>query len=303
MKFSLGRVVLALGLVLILGAGGCESFNRMWGSPAGTEVAQTHSRAPAGPAPAYSAVAQQYDSTIARLGRLYARANIRVSYYDEHGELQTEDPEGQLQVVRPNRLLLSLGKAGKTLFLFGCDAERYWWFDLTDADKSFAAVGRHDLFNEETSRRIGLPLRPLDLIRVLAVTPLDPKAPGATQWSNDGTQIGITTMTESGGYQRLWLDRNSLLPVSMELFGPRPGRKLLLTADYEGTERVDLYDGSRRPLVRSRIYINDLVSKTKARMTLTGLRDHGVTDKAFDFDVLRKNFPVAQVIDLDRERK
>ena len=72
-----------------------------------------------GPAPDYSEVAIRYNRRVDRLDRFFARANLNVTYFDQDGEKRNEQPEGRLQVIRPDRLALSLGRAGQTLFWFG----------------------------------------------------------------------------------------------------------------------------------------------------------------------------------------
>lgn len=292
------RLVLSIGGVgaaLLIGAG-CESTSStasLAGGPDRGGVVR--------PGPVYQDVATAYNRRVEQLDRVFARANLSITYFDEHGERQKEDPEGRLQVVRPDRLALSLGKAGQTLFWFGCDPAQYWWFDLSDNSRRIAAVGRHDRFDQSASRRIGLAVRPLDLIGVLGITPLDTAGPGATQWSEDGTLIGITTPIARRGWQRLWVDPKTYVPRTIEIFDQQ--RQLVLIADHEGLEAVEQTrtgSGGRAPQISGRITASHVDSGTDIRLTLTGARDGPISDKAFDLPTLLEKYSVEEVIDLDR---
>lgn len=249
-------------------------------------------------APAYAEVAKSYNLRVERLDRLFARANLRVTYFDAEGEQKTEQPEGRLQIIRPDRLALSLGKAGQTLFWFGCDASRYWWLDMSERSKSLAAVGSHEKFDATTARRIGIAIRPLDLIRVLAITPLDPALPGATQWSDDGTQIGVTTPIGRRGVQRVWINPTTFLPKTVEVFDEK--RQLVLIADHEDVESVEQTRGGVvTPQVSARVNVFHIESQTEARITITGARDGPISDKAFDLKTLMEKYEIERTIDLD----
>lgn len=296
--------MMAALLGVMLTTGGCGLFG-----PKGEEELETGKALvkPGKPVPTYAEMARRYNERVEPLHKLFGRANIRLSYFDEHGEKKTEEPEGRLQVVRPDKLALSLGKAGQIMFWFGCDSEKYWWFDLSESDKRVLAFGRHDLYTEQIGQRIGIALRPLDLIRVLGIVPLDPDAPGATQWSRDGARIGVTTALTTGpgsgaasrGFQRIWINPSDDMPVSIEIYDPQ--KKLILTATHTGQEPIELETGRYRPPMAAQILVDHLPSKTQARLTLTGLKDSGVSSKAFDLTTLLDKYPVDRQIDLDKK--
>ena len=286
---------MVLGLMVM---GGCPS------QPKGdVEPAQVVRK---DPPPRYADAAARHNERVKYLDRVLARANIRLTYFDEGGEEHTENPEGRLQVVRPDRLALSLGKAGQTLFWFGCDGERYWWIDLSDRNKRVAAVGRHEKFDDQTARRIGLPIKPLDLIRLLGVSELDVNAAGVTQWSADGTQVGVTTPLGARGWQRMWLDAETFEVREVEIFGR--DRALVLSAVHEdgpeGPEYVEFtrdVAGARQShaSMPSRVYITHVPTGTEARLTISGVKDGPISDKAFDLSVLLEKQGVDRVIDVD----
>lgn len=284
-------------MVSVLMLTGCGLFGEK------TEDLQTGdspSVKPAKAPPPYLDMCARYNERIEPLKKMFARANIRLTYFDENGEKKTEEPEGRLQIVRPDRLALSLGKVGQIMFWFGCDQQQYWWFDFTDSSNRVLAFGRHDRYSDEVGKRIGVAMRPQDLIRVLGIVPLDARAPGATQWSKDGSQVGITSAIGTRGFQRVWVDPRTDMPTSVEIFDAQ--KKLVITAKHTGEEPIELASGRYRPPIASQITVMHWASKTEARLTLTGIKDSGVSDKAFDLKTLIETYPVDRQIDLDQAR-
>lgn len=289
-----GPTAVLAGLLIL---GGCGLFG---GSEGGLNDASKPGAVNTAPLPSYADMARRYNERIEPLSKLFARANIRLTYFDENGEQKTEEPEGRLQIVRPDRLALSLGKAGQIIFWFGCDPTTYWWFDLSDSSNRILAYGKHEKYTDEIGKRIGIAMRPLDLIRVLGIVPLDPAGAGATQWSKDGKRIGITSALGTRGFERIWVNPATDMPISIEIFDPQ--KKLVLTAKHEGEEPIELASGRFRPPIAAQITVEHHASKTQARLTLTGIKDSGVSDRAFDLNTLLEKYPVDRQIDLDKPR-
>jgi hypothetical protein len=306
MTTGVRRLVLAAGFglgaaALGLGGGGCEESSKLR-KDADAPLVENAVR---GKAPAYADAARAYNQNVKLLDRVSARVNILLTYFDDKGEKRTEDPEGRLQIVRPNKLALSLGKAGQTLFWFGCDPVQYWWIDLSDKNDRIAALGDHTKFDDLTARRIGLPIRPLDMIRLMGVVPMDVSARGATQWAGDGSLLGITSPVGDRGFQRVWVDPDTYRMRMIEIYDK--SRTKILVAEHEGQERVDI----RRDVpgaalahvyMPSRVMVTHLPTDTTARITLTDVRDGPITDKAFDLKVLLDKYPVDKTLDLDTRR-
>jgi hypothetical protein len=301
-----GRVLAVVGLALAaVGLSGCESlFGKS--TPADAPVVKADGAPARGqrkPLPSYASIVARWNDRVDGLDRLLVRANLLVDYFDENGELQRETPEGRLQVVRPDRLALSLGKAGSTMFWFGCDPDRYWWLDMSDDADRVAAVGRHANFDKGASRRLGLAVRPLDLIRVLGITPLDPAAKPLVAWNDDQTLVVLTlTGTGDEGAMRLFLAPGLFMPRTIELYGPDGAMEVV--AQHEGEERVEITRQiaaavGARPPISGRITVRHLSSDTQIRLTMTGAKDGPVSDRAFVLDELIKSFAIKRTVDLD----
>lgn len=302
----------ACGLALLAG---CQDSAEV---PKSADASQQALVASLGPAPTYTQAAAAYNRRVAPLDRLFARANIQLTYLDKDGELRTEQPEGMLQIIRPDKLSLNLGKAGQNLFWFGCDSQRYWWLDLSDKNDKFAAVGRHDLFGTPgnlASKRLGVAIRPRDLIMLLGIVPLDPAGRGVTHWASNQPKDGsppslmvlapVGTGTAAAGWVRLTLDAKSMMPRSIDLMDAK--QKLILTARHEGEEQVEITRSDAKGTIGAgalvpiagRVYAHHFESGTDFRLTLTGASDKVTSQKAFDLAELVKTLRVDRQIDLD----
>lgn len=284
-------------LALGAGLGGCES------SPVQNDGAPLQ-RAPL---PDYNTVAAEFNANADRLARFRAQVDIRVIFFNRDGDRQTEECDGLLQVIRPDRMALSFRKVSQTLFWLGCNGSHYWWIDMT-GDEPLAAIGRHEKFGPNQARFIGVAIQPLDLIRLLGCVPLpvDPRRPmGALQWSDDGTRLGVTiSIGPRGETQRLWLDPATYLPVYVELYDAR--RKPVIVADLSQHEAVRQFeDGRPSPLLAGRVHINQLEQQTELRLLLRGMQDGGpkserpISDSAFDFAAIASTFNIEKAGDLD----
>ncbi len=263
--------------------------------------------------PAYSAVARSYNERVELLGRLFARTVVVIKFTDEDGKRRSEQGEGFLQIVRPDKLAMSVSKVGKRLVWFGSDEQRYWWIDLVDRKRAY--VGRHDNYDTLRARGViepGLGLRPLDLIQMLGTSPLPldgDKPLGAVQWSSDGQRLGITVRrgtAKDAGLMRVWIDPDTYEASLVELFDA--GKQVVLVANLSEYEHVDLRNrGGNAPRVASRILIagpeGGPLNGSELRMSLEGVEDHRVSDDAFKFDVVLDEVGVARedVVDLDRQ--
>lgn len=287
----IGRVAgLAALICTVLSLGGC----------AGANDARDGGRAIArGAPPSYRDAAASYNERVEPLERFRAQVTVQFRYTDREGRSRTEQPEGTVQVVRPDRLALSLGKLGQVKFWLGADESRYWWLDMMEQPLGF--VGRHERFDTAAARRLGLSLPPRSLIRVLCLTPLDASAPGGTQWSRDGRWLGISSRIDpDGSVQRIWVEPENFRPLKVELFDAAGNAAVV--AELTGEERVSVPPGSVRggsPWIPA--YITIYVQDTDAtvRVKLSSAQNSGVNDRAFVLDDLLAAYGVEQVEDLD----
>lgn len=309
-------VLLALLVTLALGA--CQSTTR----PEPTDLDPAPRVQRAAP-PSYPQAARGFNQRLAPLSRLFSTGIVRVDLLGADNQRSSDTGEATIQLVAPDRLALSVRKLGRTLFWLGADAQRYWFIDLTGRDTPsgspagsagpVARVGLHARFTPAKAGTLALALPPRHLINLLALSPLDPNAPGATQWSDNARLLGITTalpppsetpattsMSASAADRprlRLWLDAESLLVRQVELFDPQGRCQYVARLDDHAPAEIRGFVVG--PLVARRVRIAQLDTDALFELALDQWTDQRISDDAFALDVLRRVLGVERTIDLD----
>lgn len=250
---SMAGMAVVLMALVVLGIGGCARGGAGGDGMVDPAVAAL---------PTYAAAARAYNARLEGVDEFFATGVIALAFVDEQGRARRETGECTLQFVQPDRLALTLSKAGQRAMWLGFDAERFWRIDLIE-DRA-AYVGRHAGVGgvDGVGGGVGgggggglgadLPL----LSVVLGLTRLrepgvgdaaDGSTIGATQWSSDGRLLGITSRLGWGGgggevvrrgmggvrgeggagfVQRVWVEPRSSLPRQIEVFWVDGGRGL-----------------------------------------------------------------------------
>ncbi|MFN0010990.1 MAG: hypothetical protein ACKVS8_05025 [Phycisphaerales bacterium] len=263
------------------------------------------------PAPAYGPTAAAYNADIAPLDTLWCRATTQLRYTDSDGDKRIEQGEGHLQVVRPDKVALSIGKVGQILFWLGCDENRYWWMELT-GDEHLAYVGLHDgparaaaSAGQGPGGMVGS-VSPRSVARVLAIVPL-PEKIGTAEWTADGKQVILTSAIEGdakGTRQRVWMDPQKLFATRVQLVGP--SGKPEISAELSEEQFVTVKNGTgAMPAVAGKVFVSHPASNTEIRLFLEGLEAGGprIKPAAFNFEQLCKALRVDKVIDLDEQQR
>ncbi len=248
--------------------------------------------------PSYAELREQVNARSERLGRLWARATVVVDSVVD-GEARRDQADGYLQVVRPTKLSLSLGKSIDRMYFFlGSDEERYWWVDTLDAEQRVALVGTHARATAARAAEFGVPVHPLDLIELLGISGL-PEEGETPRWD---AEVGgwAVTVAARFGERRVVYDHVERLPRLIELFGE--DGELAARARLGDYKRLTEFDGvGLRPEVAKTITIE------LPRLEATVLFDLGATKSierlpreiVFDLEALLRRERVSDVRDLD----
>lgn len=256
---------------------GCESAPR----------ADDGSGAVVRPAPSYAEVAQRYNERAQHLDRLFGYTVVRATYPDEGGSLQTDQgDDGTIQYIAPDRLALTTGKLGETIFNLGSNAERFWWFDLRRPKRAW--IGTHDAAATGGATDFALAIHPLDLIELLSVHPLPvgEGAGGGVAWAPDGRSL-LVTLPARVGTKRLALDPATYEPRTIELFD-ETGR-LVVSAELTEYQPMQVYGTAVRPRMPRYVLIRLPEDQTEVRLS-------------FDRLVNRPDRPAAHSAAFDPER-
>ncbi len=263
----------------------------------------------------YPEFARAYNRRVAKIERLWSRVTMEVRWTDEDGRKQFEQGDGQLIVRKPNELALAIGRLGNTMYWLGCDAERYWMFDLNppeDQPKT-AYIGSRALAH---THRLPLPINPNHLLGMLGIQALPTDAhEGHMHWHNNGTEGMLHThFVQINDTQQGAIDPAQL--VQSRVVFDVPGRRLrervavrgeddlLLRSTlskYKPLKRVNQPPGAF-PDVATRFEMELPPQKARLSLTLSELTDDPkkIKDVQFDPAKLIRMLKVARVIDLDR---
>lgn len=249
--------------------------------------------------PDYATIAEQYNARTTRLDRLWSRAVVQVRYTDEKGRARRQQGEGHLQVVQPHNVALSIGKLGEVLFWLGADSERFWIFELSDSDR--VSVCRHDNVGTQCAQPMSVPVHPLTMMELLAITPLPPDELGTVTHDPELDRY-VVDIPMGRGIRRMHLDTSTLLPRRVELYDAESS--LVVWSQLDEYERIAM-SGSPgfNPQVATRIQIDSSTNDAQVRVFLSDASDGvaigRIPDAAFDFETLVRAHRPGETIVLD----
>lgn len=188
----------------------------------------------------YEQVATAMNERAARLERFWASTITMVWYIGESGQDEVEQLDGDLHIVQPDKIALSLRKLGVDGAALGANERFYWYMDLL-ADDPIAMIGTHAKADPDRLAGQGVPVHPLDLLLLLGFSsvpaePMNPEQP--LRLSASGTHVVLRAPARWGVVDYI-LDPDTLEPVRIEI---RRDPKLspVLTADMlDGTVPFD----------------------------------------------------------------
>lgn len=166
-RVLLGAALLAASVVTL---GGCSAVEQH--KPSDPGAGELPKRSP----PTAADFAAVHNARVAGLAKLWTRATVRIHGVDAEGAKVDEQVDGRLILEMPDHLHMRISKLGEPYFLLGSNGTKFWWFDLSKEDRT-AFVGLHAAATREQVQRFGLPVHPLDLIELLAISPIPPAAP------------------------------------------------------------------------------------------------------------------------------
>jgi hypothetical protein len=252
-----------------------------------------------GPLPTFDQVAARYNERVRGLSRLRTPIGLTIESVDRDGNRESNQVEGSLSIAQPRLVALRLDKVGQTLFQLGSNETHYWWIDLS-GDEKVAMVGTHAKARADTAARFGLPVHPLDLIELLAITPLETEGarPGM-RWSPDGNLVVVTLPGRWAG-RRIWIDDASGEARRVELLSARGDVEVLANLDRYEVARIR-GDTITRPRIATKLEIDVPRERVKVRITVVEPQNPAeqLRMTAFDLERQKDNFGVVRVIDLD----
>ncbi len=248
--------------------------------------------------PTYDQLVSRYNHNLHRIDRLWARSVVELRWRDSKGT-HYEQGDGNLLLVLPDRVALSVGKLGHTVMWSGCDRQRFWLFDLRPNQERLLFVGRH----ARTDRsRLPLPVQPHQLSALLGLRPLQhaPPPQPVVIWDN-----GRYVMNTPDRQQRIWIDPQTARPTQIELVSNDGRHRVTCRLSRWAPMTLDGVAPGAFPWIATRIEM--VLSGDQEEGTLTlflsdpsdGRIENRIRDDVFKLDVLTNIFQPGRVIDLD----
>lgn len=251
----------------------------------------------------YDEVAQAVNARAERLQRFWAATITTVWYIGEQGEDEVDQLDGDLHIVQPSSIAMTLEKVGVVGATLGANERFYWYLDL-QADDPIASIGTHERANPDQLAELGVPVHPLDLLLLLGFSgipeePLDPERP--LQRSANGAHL-VVAAPARWGIVEYTLDPDTLEPVRVEI-RRAPRQPAMLTADMQGTVPFDdrLQRGLAEVRVPERVLIDvpQLDARVRIRFLVPQSSRRKPDERAFDLGDTLSRYDVRLRRDLD----
>ena len=247
----------------------------------------------------YLELALAYNYNVAMMDQLWSRASLEMQWV-EQGKKQSESGNGHLMLIPPNRMALSVGQLGQTYFWAGCDATQYWLFDLRDGGVVY--VGTHERFDPGRFREVPIPVRPLDVAKLLGLVylPMN-EAPRDTVLVPSEGSDWVLELPEQK--LRLRIDPATFTARAVQLLDDR-GR-VRVESVLQKPSPVALKNASPRdgPKLPREVTIRLPEDMGMLRLSLSnpsdGREDDRLRPRQFDWQALLKAHKPARIVNLD----
>lgn len=253
--------------------------------------------------PKSSDVIGAYNRRVADITRMRSpvSAVIDVPIVDDKGKLtgqrQKDQLDGNLQLIQPDRVSLRMDKVQQTVFTLGSGGGMYWF--ITMGDEPTAYTGAVSKATVAKARSLGLPIHPLDLLELTAVTPMP--ATAKLSWWDKYIRI---VAPARWGTREVLVDAKTYEPVAVWLRDA--SGKIAVWAETTGMKTVDV-EGKATVAARVPGRIRAVVpgatsdGDTFVELFLSKPENTGnrIREKQFDMQAVIESVGVKQVINVD----
>ncbi len=252
--------------------------------------------------PSYAELAAAHNARVKPIAQYRARAVVEFEWYDEDGKKHFEQGDGPMRYRPPDQLALKISKADVDLYWLGCDAKRYWLFDL-HAKPRTGWVGSHAKAVGQRRANAPLPIRPDQIVGLLGFGPLDANAEATVAAHKNGYLIEYPP-DKGRDDQALELVIKPGYGVQSVRITDKRG-DVVLTAELSQFNRMEIegLPPGGWPWVAEKVHIELPMDRTTVDLFAREPWDGGdsVKDVHFDYDKLVKALKIdpAQIEDLD----
>ena len=269
--------------------------------------------------PSFSEFVKNYNTNLEHLDRIWARTVVVLRWVDEDGNKHKEQGEGHFQFVlyptsekggsketlrSPAKIAFDVGKLGNIGYWLGCDADRFWWIDAQDTHTAY--VAKHSNLFRPCCRTLNLPFHPLEMIELLALTPLSETASTGRIEINKRGNAWVVTVDSLFSKKRMIFDPHTNSITRVELLD-RTGKPVIWSelTEYEPMEITGL-SPDRWPSLPRIIYFHQSDDEMQAKISFSGVTDASrdrrkLRDAAFNFEIVRRGLGIQDTVILDAD--
>lgn len=237
--------------------------------------------------PTYGDLVARHNVRVQGIERFWARTVIEMRWIDAQGSSRFEQGEGHLILDLPLHSLLTIGKLGQTRLYAGSNETYFWLFDELDDQQKKLYIGRHDGQPDDAlgpaRQRSPLPLRPVDLPRLLGIVQIGaPAGNAAVKWVDSKYVI-----EPPGERVRYYFSPISTRVERVELLDD--AGQVVLTSMLSSPERMDKTGAAVGPFMNTRINVVTAGEEGNITLHLSGMTDEErkVNPKVFDLESLK----------------
>lgn len=242
--------------------------------------------------PTYGLLVSKHNERIQGIKRFWARSVIEVRWVNEKGDWKFEQGEGHLVLDLPLRSSLTVGKLDIIKFWAGSNETFFWLFDELEEPKKLY-LGRHDGQPVEgvtgPKRRSPLPVRPVDMPRLLGILPIDGAAGPASQTQAVQWVESMFMIQPAGESARYYFHPITYRMLRVDLLS-HPQGEVVLTARLDKPERIEAEHAAIGPFLNTWVEVVTPGTEGKMTLYLSGMTDaqRRVNPRLFDLDVQRE---------------
>jgi hypothetical protein len=246
---------------------------------------------PAGPddvrsgLPEYSTLSETHNARVSRVERVYADGSIELRWTDAEGK---HFAPGQLDlwIEPPGRTAVFISKGGQRIMWLGSDGPTAWMFDFRGEQTALHVV------RPAEGGTSSLPFDPAHLFGLSGLRPLPPT--GSVEGCDETLDAFVVVPDPADGRLRLFLDRETLLPVGAEILDADAAVLLYSRLKLRRYERVDVVGAApgSGPKIPTLIDIYGIDQDVHAKLSIYSPTDdeQEIEPHYFDLDWLIDSF-------------
>jgi hypothetical protein len=235
--------------------------------------------------PSYAALVEAHNARVDRIKRVYADGSIELRWTDDDGR-HFAPGHVDLWVELPDRTAVYISKGGERIMWLGSNGPTAWLLDFRGGQTVLRVTRPGDAAAGE------LPFDPSDLFGLCGLKPLP--AGGSVEGLDEGRDAYSVVPDPADGSLRLFLDRETTLPVRVEMLDGQGAVELysdLTLRRYERVEVVGAAPGSG-PMIPTLIDIHGVAGGEHVKLSIYSPTDdqREIEPHYFDLDWLIDSF-------------